>query len=190
MDCRGIVSGALRKSGVLAAGREARSPDLNDTFEALKGLYRQLVNDGTFGRLSDVVPITNYVAGENQRIFRNTASVETITFPELVTTDCGDLPPLDLSVIVIVDAFSEIGGTYIYDVPTRKWVNVSDLTLDDEAPLSSRDPEGLKALLATQIIDEYGNQLGAATVRQAAGFQSSLTNRFSNPEIETAGIYM
>lgn len=190
MDCRGIVSGALRKCGVLAAGREARAADLNDTFDALKNLYLQLVNQGSFGRLSDVVPISDYAAGENQRIFRNTEAVETITFPELVTTDDGDLPPLDLSVIVIVDAFSQMGGTYLYDVVTRLWTSVSDLTLDSEAPLSSRDAQGLMALLATQIVDEYGNQLGAATIRQAGSFQSSLTSRFSNPEIETAGIYM
>lgn len=190
MDCRGIVNGALRKCGVLAAGREARSADLNDTLEALKGLYRQLINNGTFGRLSDVVPITNYVAGENQRIFRNTASVESITLPDLVSVDCGDLPPLDLSVIVIVDAFGTLSNTYVYDVPTRAWVGIDGLTVDDEAPLSSRDPLGLQSLLATQIIDEYGNQLGAAALRQAASFQSSLTSRFSNPEIEMAGIFM
>lgn len=204
MDCRGIVNGALRKCGVLAAGREARSADLEDTFEALKNLYRQLITNGAFGRLCDVIPVSDYTAFENERIFRNSEAVVSITLPETLAnweywgdwwifgrypyepvppaTNAINLDvrtPRDCAVISIIDKFSGLNSDFIYDGQRKVWTGISALTIDDEAPLSSRDSQGLQALLAAQIIDEYGNQLGAATVRLAAGFQTGLTNRFS-----------
>lgn len=204
MDCRGIVNGALRKCGVLAAGREARSADLNDTFDALKALYRQLITQGTFGRLCDVIPVANYTAFENERIFRNTEAVVSITLPETLANweYWGDwwifgrypyepVPPAtnvinldvrtprDCAVVSIIDKFTGLNADFIYDGQTKAWTGISSLTVDDEAPLSSRDQQGLQALLAAQVVDEYGGQLGPMTVRLAAGFMSGLTNRFS-----------
>lgn len=214
MDCRGIVNGALRKCGVLAAGREARSADRDDAFDALKNLYRQLITQGTFGRLCDVIPVSDYTAFENERIFRNTEDVVSITLPETLAnwvywgdwwifgrypyepvppaTNAINLDvrtPRDCAVIAIIDKFSGMEMHFIYDGQRKVWTGISALSLDDEAPLSSRDQQGLMALLASQIIDEYGNQLGATTLRQAATFQSGLTNRFSFADGPVYGEY-
>lgn len=203
-NCRTICNGALRKIGVLAAGREARPVDLNDTFDALKGLYAQLITNGAFGRLADVIPVDDYTASENERIFRNSEDVVSITLPETLlnweywgawwifgrypyepvppATNAVNLDvrtPRDCAVISIIDKFSGLVSDFIYDGQLKSWIGISALTLDDEAPLSQRDPQGLQALLAAQISDEYGREVGGATQRLAGNFQSALTNRFS-----------
>lgn len=200
---RDITNGALRKIGKLAGGREPRTQDASDALEALRGLYRQLINSGAFGRLRDVVPTGSaYTAGENERVFRNSDATLTIDLPELVRRDlpCGPLPydeeeayypngvidnamrpPRDCSVVVVSDAFTAQTVHYIYDGQQRLWTPIDGLELDSVAPLSFRDPEGLKCLLATQINDEFGGQLGEMTMRMAANFQSSLISRYSSP---------
>lgn len=210
-SCRDIVNGALRKLGKLGAGREPRLADSQDALEALRGLYRSLINSGAFGRLCDVIPNgASYVAGENQRIFRNSDVTLQITLPETVSNDsCGprpydeeccdystnptdrnQRPPRDCSVVVIIDAFSGDVADYLYDGHTKLWQSIYDLDLTSNAPLSFRDPEGMKALLALSLVDEFGGQVGAATTRLASMFQSSLTTRFSMPDRPVFGSYI
>lgn len=201
VTCRAIVNGALRKIGKLAGGREPRVQDSSDALEALRGLYRQLITFGAFGRLRDVTPTgAAYTAGENERVFRNSDATLSIDLPELVRRDqpCGPLPydeedayypdgvvdnamrpPRDCSVVAISDAFTAQTLHYIYDGQQKLWTPIDSLTLEDVAPLAARDPEGLKSLLATQIVDEFGGQLGEMTARAAAFFQSSLVTRYS-----------
>lgn len=201
--CRDITKGALRKIGKLGAGREPRAVDASDALEALKSLYRSLINSGAFGRLRDVIPTgAAYTAGENERVFRNGSDTLNITLPETVSADlCGprpydeecdiypaattnrnQRPPRDCAVVSIIDAFTQATTDFIYDGHRKLWMSLYDLTDTDEAPLSLRDPEGLKALLAMQFVDEYGGTLGPATARQAGIFQSSLINRWSMPD--------
>lgn len=207
--CRETVNGALRKLGKLGAGREARTADATDALESLRGLYRSLINSGAFGRLADVIPTADYTAGENQRIFRNTEAVAEILLPELVDDVwpygiipeygrrwvppgqevSNQRPPRDCSVVVISDAISGETQEYIYDGTQRKWQGLSGLTLDDPAPLSLRDQDGLKALLAVTIADEYGGELNAATARLAAAFRSDLVHRWSMPRAPAYGVY-
>lgn len=83
---RTVCNLALRKLGVLGSGRDARTPDLNDTLDALKGMYCAWVASGAFGRLQDVVPTgDNYVTSGSQRVFRQSADTMTVTLPELVS---------------------------------------------------------------------------------------------------------
>lgn len=200
---RDIVNGSLRKIGKLAGGREPRTQDSQDALEALRGLYRQLITSGAFGRLRDVVPTgEEYTAGENERVFRNYSGTLTVNLPETVSRDypCGPLPydeecavyptdtvdngvrpPRDCAVVAISDTFTAETVHYIYDGQERRWMALDALALTDTAPLASRDPEGLKCLLATQIVDEFGGQLGEMTARMAANFQTSLITRFSSP---------
>lgn len=199
---RAIVNGALRKLGKLAGGREPRTQDSTDALEALQGLYRSLINSGAFGRLYDVIPTgASYTAGENQRIFRNSDVTLEITLPETVSRDCcgprpydeecavyptsptdrNVRPPRDCSVVVVVDAFSGDVVEYIYDGHLKQWQALYGLTLDAEAPLSYRDAEGLKCLLATIIMDEFGGELGAMSVQMANQFKTALVSRYSMP---------
>jgi hypothetical protein len=54
----------------------------------MASLYRGLITAGTFGRLVDVVPDGDYVAGENQRVFRRYNDQQEILLPDLVSV-CG-----------------------------------------------------------------------------------------------------
>lgn len=198
---RDITNGALRKIGKLAGGREPRTQDASDALEALRGLYRQLITSGAFGRLRDVVPTGDaYTAGENERIFRNSDATLEITLPELVRRDIpfaplpydeeeayypnglvdnGMRPPRDCSVVVISDAFTAQTVHYIYDGQQKLWTPLDGLELESTAPLADRDPEGLKSLLAMQIVDEFGGQLGEMTTRMGLNFQTALLTRYS-----------
>lgn len=209
VSCLDIVKGALRKLGVLASGREPRGVDRDDTFEALKGLYRQLINGGAFGRLNDVVPVADYTACGNVRIFRNGADAIAITLPETVNRQdywcdqrvygscwCPDTTlrrdvttPRDCTVVTITDA--GIGATYdfIYDGQLKIWQGLYDLKLEDRAPLAQRDPQGLMALLALQLADDFGTAVGPTTQRLAGIFSQSLATRFSAPRVSTPGVY-
>lgn len=188
-SCLTIVNLALRKIGQLASGREARAVDRDDAFAALTAMYRAWINSGAFGRLSDVTPTADYVAGENERIFRNSDATLEITLPETVDDDGRMLTPLDTSVVVIVDAFSGTVTEFIYDGQIKAWVLLYDLAITDEAPLSRRDEQGLAACLAVAIVDEFGGELGPSTMQQAAHFKQALTTRYSMPATQTIGEY-
>lgn len=83
---RYVVNLALQKLGILAAGREARTPDATDALAALEGLYGAWIAGGAFGRLTDVVPQGNlYVTAGNERIIRESADVLEVVLPELVS---------------------------------------------------------------------------------------------------------
>lgn len=199
--CRDIVNGALRKIGKLAGGREPRVQDSTDALDALRSLYGYLVNSGAFGRANDVVPTgAAYVAGENERIFRNNDVTTSITLPEMVRRDScprsypdeiavyptdtvnRDMrPPRDCAFVAVQDAFTGQTVEYLYDSQIKKWTPIRNLALDDQAPMSERDGDGLKCLLATRISDEFGGTLGDMTVRQAGQFTQSLITRFSSP---------
>lgn len=206
--CRETVEGALRKLGKLGAGRSARLADADDTLEVLKGLYFKWINEGAFGRLRDVVPTTSYTAGENERVFRNTEAVASITLPELVTdqwhgtpaeygsrwvspatVNQSQRPPMDCSVVVVSDTLTGTTLHYLYDRQRASWVTIDDLTLDAVAPLSQRDPMGLAACVAVQIADQFGQDVPGVTAAQAAAFQSGLTNRWSMPRRQVASSY-
>jgi hypothetical protein len=207
--CREIVNGALRKLGKLGAGREARTADATDALESLRGLYSQLINSGAFGRLNDVTPTANYTARENDRIFRNSEDVTQIDLPELVDdvlpsgwvpqygtrwippsqSVSAQRPPRDCAVVVISDAISGETQEYLYDGTQRKWVGLFDLDLDDLAPLSHRDQDGLKSLLASRFSDEFGGEVSPSTSLAARQFRSDLVHRWSMPRQPQYGVY-
>lgn len=236
---RSICNGALRRIGRLAAGREARAVDLEDTFESLKGLYRAWVNQGTFGRLCDVVIDRDYTARPNERILRRDNAV--ITLPRFTAggcwryANCGlyfdpleeeDLSDLltesglvltedqisqsggscgrsnflaDLSVVVISDEATGITQDFIFDGQTKQWVGlggvitvgtaVQPFTVDSQAPLSFRDPNGLQSVLAMEISDQWGADVPAMTQRNASLFQIALTHKWSMPRESSMGVY-
>lgn len=200
--CRYIVNSALRKIGRLGAGREPRVADQADTLAALQGLYGSWVASGAFGRLTDVVPATDYVARENERIIRDPALI-TVTLPDMVPTyaeprtyrderaySANDArPPRDAAVVQIMDANGGQAETWLYDGTRRAWVTLDALQLDNEAPRSGDDPEGLSAVLALEVADTFGAEVGQATLRQANRFLVNLTHRYSTPRQAAVGVY-
>ncbi len=92
--------------------------------------------------------------------------------------------------VSIIDGVSEMVMDFIYDGQQKQWQGIYDLTLDDEAPLSFRDPQGLSALLATRLADEYGREVGLATLNQATLFMQGITIRPSFHDEPYAGVFM
>lgn len=86
---RAIVATALRKLGRVGGGRDPRPSDMTDAMDALKSLYRGWINSGAFGRLEDVVPLGDYIARGNERIYRTADATFDVTLPELVVDERG-----------------------------------------------------------------------------------------------------
>lgn len=207
--CRNIVNRALRKLGRLGAGREPRTADQTDALAALQGLYTSWIAAGAFGRLSDVTPLTNYTAGENERIVRTEATI-IITLPEVVrayrdpqpynrerdtyatnyeAVDGNNRPPRSGAVVQIKDRAGGNVETWVYDGTSREWIAIESLQLDNEAPRSTDDPEGLSAMLATELADTFGADLGPTTLNQAKRFTMAMTCDFSRPRETTMGVF-
>lgn len=232
---RFIIRGALRKLGVVG-GVGRRNPsqtEYQDALAILASLYRALITGGTFGRLRDVVPMGDYVAGENQRIFRRVNDQQSIELPDTVSL-CGNhgycgstviydpLTPIvpstdygarpygvwspserrtirDNSVVTIVDEFSGDMLEAIYDGQTKRWFILSDLdyideevdgsnqwsverlndALDQPAPLSHRDTNGLICLLATMLADDFDAEVSQTTALLATQFRQALVCNYS-----------
>lgn len=199
--CGDVVTGALRKLGVVGAGRNPRPSDRDDAMESLKSLYRQLISQGAFGRLRDVTPTATYVASENERVFRSDDRCEQVTLPLKIASTRGDpmdygsrwvspaaseidrnsRPPRDCAVVSIIDGFTDTETHWIYDGEGKDWHSLHDLTVDSRAPLADRDLDGLRSLLATNVADQFGSDVHPTTLAQAQRFQISLTHRYSQP---------
>ncbi|HEV2816710.1 MAG TPA: hypothetical protein VGW40_05765 [Allosphingosinicella sp.] len=180
MQIQSIINKALRKIGVLGAGRTPRDQESDDALETFVSMLRAWITAGTFGRLTEVVPTEDYTAGENERIYRQTGGVLNITLPALITDDDGtERPPRDCSVVVIIDAFIDATEDHIYDGQRKRWYQLNQLGLTDDAPLSFRDANGLASCLALALADEYGQDVRPATLREAAAFQNGLTHNWS-----------
>lgn len=208
--CRAVAASALRKIGKAGGGREPRQADLDTAMDVLRGLYRQLITVGAFGRLIDVIPTTDYVARENERVFRSNSGCTKVDLPLTVdaSRDLGDpldygsrwvppgdelahaRPPRDCSVVEVVDGFTGVETQFIYDGQAKKWQGLHDLLPDSRAPLADRDPDGLASLLAAQINDEFGGGIGALTLRAAAEFRSALAHRYSHSRASYAEGFM
>lgn len=176
--------------GVLRSGGTPRQAEYDDALFALKSLYRAAITAGTFCELRDVVPTGPYTAGENERVFRNSEAVTSITLPEFVAADTVQLDYGELSstgtrlprggaVIVISDALTNQTSDFIFDGHHKRWLAVDGLTLNHEAPLSARDPAGLAAWLAVEISEQFGQQVGPVTQMQARRFLSGLAHNHS-----------
>lgn len=179
--CRQVITTALRKLGVVGAGRRApTAEDAADALEVLLAWYSGAVSSGMFGRLADVTTEAAYEAKEFERITILGADEVEITLPITITDDplCDDRPPVDLCPVVIV-ATEPLN--WLYDGAIGDWVALYGLTLDSDAPLSSRSGDGLACVLAVQLADEFGGQVGEITATRAAGFLSSLRTRNNSP---------
>ena len=66
---------------------------------------------------------------------------------------------------------------------------VTGLTLDSEAPLASRDWEGLASALADYLVEGFGGSIGPKTELRAARFVSSLSLKFGSTQDASAPSY-
>lgn len=97
--------------------------------------------------------------------------------------------PRDVTPVIISDYSAGNTIDFLYDATRAKWVPIYNLTLDDEAPLSFRDSNGLASCLAVMLSDQWGADVAPATTLAAHHFRVGLTTRFASPRENVRGIY-
>lgn len=183
--CRDIITRALRKVRVYAAGEEPASEDMADGLDELQNLYEQWGSAGMFGRLSDVYTNADYEAAPNERITVTESAV--VTVPTTVDDDGTDYPPFDTAYIEVIDTVAQTVTRHLYE--NGAWATISDLDLDSEAPLSGKGRGGLSACLALAYAEEFGAQAGPAVAAQAAAFKTALSLKLGGDAQRTAPEY-
>lgn len=101
-------------------------------------------------------------------------------------------PPRDGSAVIITDRVGGERATWLYDGTVKQWQGIERMTLEDDAPRSSADPQGLAACLAMEIADSYGDAgvVGPSAQAQAARFKAAMTQRFGMRREQSVGVYM
>lgn len=184
VSCRDIITRALQKARVIAAGEEPSASEMESGLDELQNLYEQWGAGGMFGRLEDVTASTDYDASPNQRVTVTDGAV--VTIPTVRDED-DELPPFDMAFLEILDPSAQTVTRSIYS--DGAWVEISELTLDDEAPLASKGRSGLAACLAMSFAEEFGQQVGPGVARQAASFRTALSLKYGSDAKRTAPDY-
>jgi len=185
--CRDIITRALQKARVYAAGETPSVEDITNGLDELQHLYEMWGANGMFGRLADVYTSSDYEAAPNERVTAtNNAAV---TIPTTVTDDGSDFPPFDMAFVEVIDTVALTVKRHIYS--GGKWVEISGLGLDVEAPLANRGRAGLAACLALAYAEEFGPAatVGPGTERQAAAFKTGLAMKYGGDAARTAPDY-
>lgn len=201
MLVREIIKGALKKGTVLPIGREPSAAQNADGLVALQALYRELIGQGVFGRLTDVLVTTSvYAARENERVVIDAPAGCDVTLPKQITlellgsspgyapygaydygrgwgTDTLPRPPRDGSAIVIADVNSDLEKYYLYDGNRAYWVWIDELDFKDRAPLGTRYENGLKAKLWVRLASSYGRQITPFMQGEVNTFHSMISHK-------------
>jgi len=180
VTCRDIITRALQQGRIVPLGRDPSSKEAEAGMSALQGLYEGWISSGLFGRLKDVYESQDYTAGVGERIFADDA---VITLPDTIEVDGVDDVPRDLGAVSIND------GTWRHWLWDGVWTEITGLTLDSEAPLASRDREGLASALADYLVEGFGGSIGPKTELRAARFVSSLSLKFGSTQDASAPSY-
>lgn len=175
---RDIITRALQQARIVPLGRDPSSKEAEAGLSALQGMYEGWVSGSMFGRLKDVYETSDYDANPGERIH---ADGFTVTLP--LTVEDETETPRDLAVISVYN------GGWVNWIWDGAWVNLTALTLDDDAPLASRDREGLAAALAGYLAEGFGGEIGPQTARRAARFESSLSLKLGSTQDATAPSY-
>jgi hypothetical protein len=200
---RDVCTKAFRKLGVLRAGGEMRAADAEDARASLQSFYLECISKGSFGRVQDIAFSRSgtFTSGTNQHIIVVTEDEVQIDLPSTLPADCwwnwkpwrdygwglnipmgGDpsvAVPRDRSVVSVTSQYSDIRATYIYDGTAQRWMRVDVLELNDEAPLSARGADGLAAVLAIRLSEEFGSSLISPVTLQAANsYKTALVTHY------------
>jgi hypothetical protein len=185
VTCRDIITRSLRKARIYAAGEEPSADDMADGLDELQNLYEQWGANGMFGRLADVYTNSDYEAAPNERVTVTSSAV--VTIPVTVSDDGSDYPPYDMAFVEVIDTVAGTVSRYLYS--GGAWVSISDLSLDDEAPLAGRGRGGLSACLAIAFAEEFGTEVGQGVQRQAGSFRTGLSLKMGGDANRTAPDY-
>lgn len=205
--CRDIIRSALKKLGIIRAGGQPKASDADDALLSLASFYMECITQGTFGRVFNVQmsQAGTVTAGGNQHFNILTEDVVTVDLPASLPANCWDnwrpcrdygwglnipvaadenvVVPRDKSVVMVTSQYdATVRATYIYDSTVQQWLRIDTLDLNSEAPLSARSPDGLAAVLAMRIADEYGTPPTSLTVQAAGRYKTALVSNFGNSD--------
>lgn len=183
--CRDIITAGYRKARVRGRGDALDSEEAADGLVTLQSFYDEMVNEGVFGRVTDVQSGVDIEAEEQQRIFNTIGSNIVVTLPEEIEdgfAEGGYRPPRDLALVIVAGNPTQ---NFVYSAPLGAWVTFTGLALGDTAPLAERGSDSLACLFAAFIAEENGKQIGQVTASRAMAFRSRLTRR---PSAERAPI--
>lgn len=179
------VRRALRLMGVLFRGREPSGADAADGLERLQTLILALPGLQLNGVWREVAVTAAYTAREGDRC--TVTAPGAVTLPLTVTPCDGELggctrPPLDLAKVQIIGAVPN-AGVWLYSATKGAWGQADALTLKSELPFGGEDDDGVAALLAVNMQDEYSETpLGDRSVALAQQFARSARARLKKAE--------
>lgn len=176
--CQEIIRSAYRRSGILAAGVNMNASQSSLGLEHLRGLYQNLISGGMFGRAKDYfLTDLTYEAKEGQRVFKqNPASA--VTLPVSLRNDCGGLrQPRDGAFVTIVDPVLGIPSQNIYDRTIGQWVELSELGLQDPAPLCGRYQDHITNMLAVKMLGDVDLPMPMELIRSEGRARLALATR-------------
>lgn len=171
--CRDIITRALQQATIVPLRGTPTAAEADAGLSALIGMYEGWVSDGMFGRLKDVYKTEDYTAEEGQRIY---STGGTVTLPLTIDSGPDERAPYDLSAISIHD------GEWHHWLWDGAWIELTGLTLDSDAPLASRDREGLSSALAAYLAEGFGGSVGPKTELRGARFLNSISLKFGSTQ--------
>lgn len=165
--CSAIIARALEMARIVAKGDEATATESESAMFVLRAIYQRLA-DTALATSETRYEISNYIAAENERIY----CTATVTLPTTINEGAIRMPR-DLASIQYRDTNTGTAWrTYLSDKGT--WARIDNLTETSDAPFADRNQDGLAALLATELAEEYGKEITPMVMRKAARFQSQM----------------
>lgn len=168
-------------------GQALSDPEADRCLNVFRSMWREAVEKGLFGRLSDYLATDDYEAKEQERVF---SDGNTITLPTSIIDTVTGLTrrPKDLAMIQVVDDAAD-PQISIYDAHTAAWVRIDNLTLASECPLGDRYRHGFECALAARVAGSFGKPVPDTCRPFASGLNSALSYRPSAPRATTAATY-
>lgn len=195
-----IIKRAMKKLHVLPSGGVPSSAEAADGMNALQALIIELIGSGALGRLNDVLATSAYTAYENDRVHASVGVV--VTLPTTITTERCDAPvpyeletantvsaraPRDRTPIVVI-ASTGVATYSVWNTYKNAWVTINSLTKQGDFPFAQYLEDGFAAMLAERLVDDFDQQLGAETKRQAGLCRMMLSTKYdsaSRPAVAT-----
>jgi hypothetical protein len=168
--CSDVIARALRLARVVAIGDNPTASEEEEGMTVLQSIYNRLA-DTALATSIELYEDDDYEAEEGDRVY----SLGTVALPVTVIDNSVERRPLDLAAIQYNENDGDGWQTWISD--RGDWVRIDDLSDTDAAPLSSRNLEGLCCLVATELAETFGKEIGPSTMAKARRYQAQLQPR-------------